>query len=250
MCGDGANDAPALRQAQIGIAVSSATDVAKSATGIVLTVPGLAGIVASVREGRITFQRILTYALRSIVHKSRQVLFLGCGLILTKHAILTPMLMVISMITGDFLAMSSTTDNVRPSRMPNAWRIDSLTLVGIVIGLFDLAFCVGLLAYGFLVMHLDIDTLRTMTLVILALNGQAVFYVVRERRRLWSSRPSLVVVVSSILDVLIIGTLAVGGILMAPLAPSIVAGIFAAAIVLALTIDQVKVWLFARLRMV
>jgi H+-transporting ATPase len=250
MCGDGANDAPALRQAQIGIAVSSATDVAKSAAGIVLTVPGLAGIVASVREGRITFQRILTYALRSTVHKSRQVLFLGCGLILTKHAILTPMLMVISMITGDFLAMSSTTDNVRPSRMPNAWRIDSLTLVGIVIGLFDLAFCVGLLAYGFLVMHLDIDTLRTMTLVILALNGQAVFYVVRERRRLWSSRPSLVVVVSSILDVLIIGTLAVGGILMAPLAPSIVAGIFAAAIVLALTIDQVKVWLFARLRMV
>jgi H+-transporting ATPase len=77
MCGDGANDAPALRQAQIGIAVSSATDVAKSAAGIVLTKPGLAGIVASVREGRITFQRILTYALRSIVHKSRQVLFLG-----------------------------------------------------------------------------------------------------------------------------------------------------------------------------
>jgi H+-transporting ATPase len=93
MCGDGANDAPALRQAQTGIAVSTATDVAKSAAGIVLTAPGLAGIVASVREGRITFQRILTYALRSIVHKSRQVLFLGYGLILTKHAILTPMLM-------------------------------------------------------------------------------------------------------------------------------------------------------------
>lgn len=87
MCGDGANDAPALRQAQIGIAVSSATDVAKSAAGIVLTEPGLGGIVASVREGLITFQRILTYALRSIVHKSRQVLFLGFGLILTKHAI-------------------------------------------------------------------------------------------------------------------------------------------------------------------
>ena len=144
MCGDGANDAPALRQAQIGIAVSTATDVAKCAAGIVLTEPGLAGIVASVREGRITFQRILTYALRSIVHKSRQVLFLGFGLILTKHAILTPMLMVISMITGDFLAMSSTTDNVRPSSMPNSWRIDTLTIVGIALGLFDLAFCVGI----------------------------------------------------------------------------------------------------------
>ncbi|MDR3484810.1 MAG: HAD-IC family P-type ATPase [Bradyrhizobium sp.] len=249
MCGDGANDAPALRQAQIGIAVSTATDVAKSAAGIVLTEPGLGGIVASVREGRVTFQRILTYALRSIVHKSRQVLFLGFGLILTKHAILTPMLMVISMITGDFLAMSSTTDNVRPSSRPNSWRIDTLTIVGITLGLFDLFFCVGLLSFGSLVMHLDIDTLRTMTLVTLAFNGQAVFYVVRERRRLWSSRPSLFVIVSSILDILIIATLALAGVLMAPLAPSIVAGILAAAIVLALMMDQVKGLLFAHFRM-
>ena len=66
MCGDGANDAPALRQAQMGIAVSTATDVAKSAAGIVLTQPGLGGIVAAVREGRVTFQRILTYTLRSL----------------------------------------------------------------------------------------------------------------------------------------------------------------------------------------
>ena len=249
MCGDGANDAPALRQAQIGIAVSTATDVAKSAAGIVLTEPGLGGIVASVREGRVTFQRILTYALRSIVHKSRQVLFLGFGLILTKHAILTPMLMVISMITGDFLAMSSTTDNVRPSSRPNSWRIDTLTIVGITLGLFDLFFCVGLLSFGSLVMHLDIDTLRTMTLVTLAFNGQAVFYVVRERRRLWSSRPGLLVILSSILDILIIATLALAGVLMAPLAPSIVAGILAAAIVLALMMDQVKGLLFAHFRM-
>ncbi len=245
MCGDGANDAPALRQAQIGIAVSTATDVAKSAAGIVLTEPGLAGIVASVREGRITFQRIQTYALRSIVHKSRQVLFLGFGLILTKHAILTPMLMVISMITGDFLAMSSTTDNVRPSPMPNSWRIDSLTIVGIAIGFFDLAFCAAMLCIGALVMKLDIDTLRTMTMVTLTFNGQAVFYVVRERKRLWSSRPSAIVLLSSAADLLIIGSLAIGGILMTPLPIPIVASIFAAAVVLAFVMEQIKVWLFA-----
>ena len=159
------------------------------------------------------------------------------------------MLMVISMMTGDFLAMSSTTDNVRPSSRPNSWRIDTLTIVGVALGLFDLVFCVGLLSFGALVMHLDIDTLRTMTLVILAFNGQAVFYVVRERRRLWSSRPGLLVIVSSALDISIIATLALGGVLMAPLAPSIVAGILAAAIVLALTMDQVKGLLFAHLKM-
>ncbi|HLX18011.1 MAG TPA: HAD-IC family P-type ATPase [Bradyrhizobium sp.] len=249
MCGDGANDAPALRQAQIGIAVSSATDVAKSAAGIVLTKPGLAGIVASVREGRVTFQRILTYALRSIVQKSRQVLFLGFGLVLTKHAILTPALMVISMVTGDFLAMSSTTDNVRPSPMPNVWRIDRLTLVGIIVGLCDLVFCAAVLAYGSLAMHLDIDTLRTMTFVTITCNGQAVFYAVRERKRIWSSRPSLLVVLSSVVDGSIIGTLALGGFMMAPLPPSIVAGILAAAIVLSLVLDQIKVWLFALFKM-
>ena len=119
MCGDGANDAPALRQAQIGIAVSTATDVAKSAAGMVLTEPGLGGIVAAVKEGRVTFQRILTYTLNSIIKKIVTVLFLIVGLIMTGHAILTPLLMVIVMITGDFLAMSLTTDNVRPSPMPN-----------------------------------------------------------------------------------------------------------------------------------
>lgn len=250
MCGDGANDAPALRQAQIGIAVSTATDVAKAAAGIVLTEPGLAGIVASVREGRITFQRILTYALRAIVHKSRQVLFLGFGLFLTGHAILTPMLMVISMITGDFLAMSSTTDNVRPSAMPNSWRIDTLTVVGIAIGMFDLAFCACALLIGAWVIKLDLDTLRTMTFVVLAFNGQAVFYVVRERRRLWSSRPSAIVIASSVIEVLTIGTLALGGLLMTPLPMAIFASILAAAVVLAFVMDQVKTWLYRRFRMV
>jgi H+-transporting ATPase len=146
MCGDGANDAPALRQAQIGIAVSTATDVAKSAAGIILIEPGLAGIVSAVREGRTTFQRILTYTLRSIVHKVRQVLFLAIGLVMTGHAILTPMMVALSMITSDFFAMSVTTDNVEPSPEPNTWRIDSLTLAGALMGLVDLAFCVAVLA--------------------------------------------------------------------------------------------------------
>src|SRR6202042_2158786 len=82
MCGDGANDAPALRQAQMGIAVFTATDVAKSSAGLVLTEAGLGGIVAAVKKGRATFQRIPTYTLRTIVHKTVQVLFLTIGLII------------------------------------------------------------------------------------------------------------------------------------------------------------------------
>ena len=162
MCGDGANDAPALRQAQMGIAVSTATDVAKSAAGMVLTNPGLAGIVAAVKEGRITFQRILTYTLNSVTKKIVQVLFLGVGLIMTGHAILTPMLMIIVMMAGDLLGMSLTTDNVRPSLLPNNWRIGTLTIAGIFMGVSELVFCVGVLAFGHFRLGLGIATLQTL----------------------------------------------------------------------------------------
>ena len=148
MCGDGANDAPALRQAQIGIAVSTATDVAKAAAGMVLTEPGLAGIVASVKQGRIIFQRILTYTLNSLNKKIVQVLFIAVGLVMTGQAILTPLLMALIMIIGDILGMSLTTDNVRPSPLPNVWRIGNLTIAGAVMGLGQLAFCVSALAVG------------------------------------------------------------------------------------------------------
>jgi H+-transporting ATPase len=112
------------------------------------------------------------------------VLFLTIGLAITGHAILTPMLMVLSMITGDFLAMSSTTDNVVPSPMPNTWRIDSLTIAGVIIGLFDLIFCVAVLAFGKYRLGFGVETLQALTLVTLVFSGQRVFYVVRERRRI------------------------------------------------------------------
>jgi H+-transporting ATPase len=247
MCGDGANDAPALRQAQIGIAVSTATDVAKSAAGMVLTEAGLAGIVAAVKEGRITFQRILTYTLNSIIKKIVTVLFLIVGLFMTGHAILTPLLMVIVMITGDFLSMSLTTDRVRPSPMPNAWRIGSLTMAGVIMGICLLAFCSGVLAVGRFGMNLGTEALRTLAFVVLVFGSQATLYAIRQRRHLWSIRPSLWLAVSSFADIAIASTLAVGGIAMTPLPALLVASTLAAAAAFAFGLDFVKVPVFARL---
>ena len=247
MCGDGANDAPALRQAQIGIAVATATDVAKSAAGMVLTQPGLAGIVAAVKEGRVTFQRILTYTLNSIIKKIVTVLFLIVGLIMTGHAILTPLLMVIVMIAGDFLAMSLTTDNVQPSPSPNSWRIGSLTMAGVVMGICLLAFCSAVLAVGKFELSLGIDELRTLAFTALVFGSQATIYAIRQRRHLWGSRPSLWLAVSSVADVLIAAILAVGGIAMTALPISMVAGTLAAAVALTFALDTVKVPVFARL---
>ena len=250
MCGDGANDAPALRQAQMGIAVSSATDVAKSAAGIVLTRPGLEGVVAAVKEGRITFQRVLTYTLNSVTKKVVQVLFLAAGLLITGQAILTPMLMVIIMITGDFLGMSLSTDNVEPSPTASVWRVGNLTAAGAFMGLSELVLCLAALILGKVHLGFGIDTLRTLAFVVIVFGNQATTYTNRARQHLWSTAPSRWLVLSSVVDVLIASTLANRGFAMAPLPLVVIGGTLAGAAAFAFLVDFVKVPVFRRLALV
>jgi H+-transporting ATPase len=246
MCGDGANDAPALRQAQIGIAVSTATDVAKSAAGMVLTKAGLGGIVAAVKEGRITFQRILTYTLNSVIKKIVQVLLLAIGLVMTGHAVLTPMLMVIVMITGDFLAMSLTTDRVRPSPMPNSCNVGKITGAAVLMGMCFLAFCVGVLAFGKFEMRLGIEELRTLSVVAIVYGSQATIYALRARRHMWGLRPTIWLVLSSVTDLAVITVLADRGIAMAQLSVPILGCELAAAVLFGLILDAVKIPILSR----
>jgi H+-transporting ATPase len=249
MCGDGANDAPALRQAQMGIAVSTATDVAKSAAGMVLTNPGLAGIVAAVKEGRITFQRILTYTLNSLTKKIVQVLFLAIGLIMTGHAILTPMLMIIVMMVGDVLGMSLTTDNVQPSPFPDSWHIGKLTIGAIFMGFSELLFCVGIVALGRFRLGLGIAELQTLAFFTLVCGNQATTYAIRARERIWSSpRPCGWLVISSVVDIFIAATLAGCGWLMLPLPLWTLASVLAGAIAFTFVLDLAKGLVFSRLK--
>jgi H+-transporting ATPase len=175
-------------------------------------------------------------------------LFLTIGLILTRHAILTPLLMVLIMITGDFLGMSLTTDNVRPSHSPNAWRIGDLTIAGVTMGLGELVFCLSVLSYGIYEMKFDIAALQTMAFIAIVFGNQATTYTNRERRHIWSSRPSYWLIVSSVVDVTIASTLAIGGFAMKPLPVFIVAGTLGLAIVFALLLDFLKIAVFRRLR--
>jgi H+-transporting ATPase len=248
MCGDGANDAPALRQAQMGIAVSTATDVAKSAAGIVLTKPGLGGIVDSVKEGRETFQRILTYALNSVTKKIVQVLFLAVGLVMTGHAILTPLLMVIVMLTGDLLGMSLATDNVRPSPLPNVWRIGQMTIAGVFMGISELFFCAAVLAFAEFRLNFGIETLRTVAFVAIVFGNQATTYTNRERGRMGACRPSRWLIASSVADVAIAATLAISGIATDALPLTVVGGTLVAAAAFAVVLDFAKVPVLSRLK--
>jgi H+-transporting ATPase len=248
MCGDGANDAPALRQAQMGIAVSTATDVAKAAAGIVLTDPGLGGIVTCIREGRSAFQRVLTYTLSILVNKCATLIVLGAGLVMTGHAVLTPLLQAIAMLAGDFVTMSRAADRVRPSPHPNAWRIRNLTVAAIPLGLFKLSYYVGVLAIGWFIVGLDPGGMRTLTLLMLVFAGQATVYVLREQGHFWSSRPAAIMLLASSADVTIVASLAIAGLLMTPLPPEIVGILLIATLAFALALDFVKIAVFSRLR--
>jgi len=248
MCGDGANDAPALRQAQMGIAVSTATDVAKAAAGIVLTDPGLGGIVTCIREGRSAFQRVLTYTLSILVNKCATLIVLGAGLVMTGHAVLTPLLQAIAMLAGDFVTMSRAADRVRPSPYPNAWRIRNLTVAAIPLGLFKLCYYVSVLAAGWFVLGLDPGRMRTLTLLTLVFAGQATVYVLRERSHFWSSRPASIMLLASAADVAVIASLAMAGLLMTPLSPAIVGLLLIATLAFGLALDFAKILVFSRLR--
>lgn len=240
MCGDGVNDAPALRQAQIGIAVFSATDVAKAAAGMVLTEPGLAGIVSAVREGRVGFQRLLTYTFNMLVKKIEIVLFLAIGLGLTGHGILTPALMVLLFMTNDFLAMSLTTDRASPAPSPSVWRMRNITAAAIVLGACKLGFSTTILAVGKFKLGFTAGELQTLAFVTLVFGNQALLYVLRERHRLWNSKPGNWVLASSLVDIAFVSFLAVSGTLMEPLAWPVMVAVFATAIGFGLLLDQIK----------
>jgi len=240
MCGDGANDAPALRQAQMGIAVSTATDVAKAAAGVVLTEPGLGGIVATIDEGRAAFQRVLTYTLGLLVNKSVNLIVLGAGLIITGHAVLTPMLQALSMLAGDVVTMSRAADRARPTPYPNAWRVRNLTLAAIPLAGLKLSYCIGILAAGWFWLRLGENEMRTLTLVMLVFAGQANTYVLRTKRRFWLSRPAKIMVIASLSDVAFIGGLAATGSLMSSLPLHILSMLVLATLGFAVMMDRLK----------
>jgi H+-transporting ATPase len=163
---------------------------------------------------------------------------------MTGQAILTPLLMVIVMVAGDFLAMSLTTDNAKPSGTPNAWRIGRLTIAGVVIGLCELAFCSGVIAFGKFKMGLGIDALRTLAFIALVFGSQAAIYAIRQRQALWGARPSLWLFASSLTDVTIASALATSGIAMTPLPVVVIAGTLAAAAAFTFVLDLLKIPVF------
>jgi H+-transporting ATPase len=244
MTGDGVNDAPALKQAEVGIAVASATDVAKAAASLVLTTPGLSNILTAVKTSRQIYQRMLTYTLNKIIKTFQIALFLSLGYIFTGEFVVTPLLIVLLLFANDFVTMSISTDNVSYSNKPDRWHIRILMQVA-----FILAIPALLLSFAFFyaannLLHLPLSQMQTLMFVMLVFTGQINVYLVRERRHFWKSIPSRWMILGTVLDVIVVSILATQGFLMTAISFNLVVLTFIVTLLYLPLVDTLKIFVY------
>jgi plasma-membrane proton-efflux P-type ATPase len=245
MTGDGVNDAPALRQAEVGIAVSSATDVAKAAASVVLTEPGLTNIVALIEQGRTIYQRILTWVINKISRTILKAGFVAIAFVVTGKFVVSAFAMLLLVFMTDFAKIALATDHVQPSNKPETWNIGGFIMVSVVLGVAMVAEALLLLWIGWSHFDLAGNDNALYTFSFLTLLYMAVFSIVsaRERRWFWNTMPSKTLAVS-ITSVALIGTVLtfVGIPGLMPLPGSLTLLIFAYSMVVCLLLnDTLKV---------
>jgi len=226
MTGDGVNDAPALKQAEVGIAVSNATDVAKAAASVVLTQPGLINIVDLVKTGRMIYQRIVTWIFNKIVKTFQIVVFTVLALFLWNRFVVNAYDVLLLLFLIDFVTISISTDKVMYSKSPDKWDVDWLVKVSMLIGiasvLESLFFTyIGVNYFGLLN---SVNKLHTFAFELLMLSGMLTILVVREREHFWNSRPSNTLLASIVADITLaiaISTFGIPGITPIPLIDSL-----------------------------
>ena len=205
MTGDGVNDAPALRQAEVGIAVSTATDVAKGAASVVLTEPGLTNIVALVEQGRTIYQRILTWIVNKISRTLLKAAFVAIAFVATGKFVVSAFAMLLLVFMTDFAKIALATDHVRPSNQPETWNIGGFITVSVVLGVAMVAESLFLLWIGWSYFGLATNDNALYTFSFLTLLYMAVFSIVsaRERRWFWTTMPSKTLIAALVADALI-----------------------------------------------
>ncbi|MDE3048622.1 MAG: HAD-IC family P-type ATPase, partial [Nitrospirota bacterium] len=204
MTGDGVNDAPALRQAEVGIAVSTATDVAKGAASVVLTEPGLTNILVLVKQGRTIYQRILTWIINKISRTILKAAFVAIAFVVTGKFVVSAFAMLLLVFMTDFAKIALATDYVRPSKTPETWNIGGFIAVSVVLGVAMVAEALLLLWIGWSRFGLATNDQALYTFSFLTLLYFAVFSIVsaRERRWFWATAPSKTLLAALALNVL------------------------------------------------
>jgi len=242
MTGDGVNDAPALSQAEAGIAVKQATDAAKAAASLVLLEDGLSVIVDAITVGRILHQRALTWVINKITKTLQTILVILVGMLWLRKMTITPMGMAVLLLANDFLTMTISTDNARPSKKPATWNVKNIMI-------FSLFLSIAMLIPPVIVTYISLSVLNsswnaTVSAVLLSLiyTSQVRILMVRERNWLWSSRPGRELTISLLGTLIVFTLLAYTGIIFTELTPNLLL-VVATTSLIPLAFEPLKVYL-------
>ncbi|MGA2090178.1 MAG: plasma-membrane proton-efflux P-type ATPase [Endomicrobiales bacterium] len=217
MTGDGVNDAPALKKADCGIAVSGATDAARAAASIVLMMPGLSVIIDAIKESRRIFQRMNSYAIYRIAETLRVLFFMTLAILVFNFYPLTAVMIVMLALLNDGAILSIAYDNVHYKDQPEAWNMRMVLGISTVLGIIGVVSAFGLFYLGERVFHLDRAHIQTLMYLKLSVAGHLTIFLTRTRGPFWSIRPAKILWMA-ILGTQIVATLiAVYGLFMTPL---------------------------------
>ena len=249
MTGDGVNDAPALKQADCGIAVSNATDAARAAAAIVLMTPGLAVIIDAIKESRRIFQRMNSYAIYRIAETLRVLFFMTLAILIFNFYPLTAVMIVMLALLNDGAILSIAYDNVHYKDQPEAWNMRAVLGISTVLGIIGVVAAFGLFYLAERVFHLDRAHIQTLMYLKLSVAGHLTIFLTRTRGPFWSIRPAPILLVAVFGTQTVATLIAVYGLFMTPLGWGWALFVWAYALVWFLVNDRVKLlayWILDR----
>jgi H+-transporting ATPase len=246
MTGDGVNDAPALKQAEMGIAVSNATDVAKASASVVLTEPGITVIINAITISRQTYQRMLTWVINKVTKVIEFFGLLTLSFFWLHDIVLSLLGMSLLVFANDFVTMSLATDNVKHTPNPNKWNVKNITLASLIPGILLVVEGLIVIFIGMNYFHLEGERLRTMVMLNLIFNSQFRVLIVRERRHFWSSLPGRELLILSTAAIIGFALLGLYGVFVPSLTLNQVLMVLGFSTLFTLGIDFPKYYLFKR----
>ncbi|PIP19643.1 MAG: plasma-membrane proton-efflux P-type ATPase [Candidatus Omnitrophica bacterium CG08_land_8_20_14_0_20_41_16] len=246
MTGDGVNDAPALKQAEMGIAVSNSTDVAKASASVVLTEPGINVIIHAIEISREIYQRMLTWVINKVTKVIEFVGILTVGFFWLHNIVLSLLGMSLLVFANDFVTMSLATDNVKSTDNPNKWNVKNITVSSLIPGMLLVVEGLIVIVIGTKYFHLEWEKLRTLVMLNLIFNSQFRVLIVRERRHFWASVPGKALLIFSLATIIIFFLLGVYGIFVPALAVKEILIILGFSALFTLGIDFPKYYCFRR----